>query len=99
LDILLSLPQRRQVNVDHVQLVVKALPESAFFDQRMQVAVRCSHDAHIERLLVVGANRTDRVGLKRAHNLACTGSSISPISSIRSVPPSGGGELAVCLAL
>ena len=70
--------QRRHVDLDHVDAEEQVLAEPLFFDGRLQVAIRGRQDPHVERHLLVAADRADlpflqgpqQFGLHRQRHLA-----------------------------
>ena len=60
-NLVLALPKRRHIKVDHIEPVIKVLPERPFPDSLLQIAVGGGHDADVDKDGVTAAE-----GLKLA---------------------------------
>ncbi len=68
-NIRLPFPERRKVNIDHIQPVVKVLPERAGFHQAFQVLVGGTDHPEVGRDLFVPANPDEGLGFQHAQQL------------------------------
>ena len=68
-DVLRPRPQRREIELDHVQPVVQVLAEAAVREHRLEVLVRRREHAHVDPLVLGGTERSHLVLLQHAQEL------------------------------
>ena len=68
-DVFLALPQRRKLNIDHIEAVIKVFAESSVVHQPFQVDIGCRNDPGIHLDRVVGAQPHEFLLLDNAQEL------------------------------
>ena len=68
-DVLAPPPERRHLDVNHVEAVVQVLAELTAGHQLMQIAVRGGDDAHVDLHRFLAPDRTDVIFLQNAQQL------------------------------
>src|SRR5260370_20246222 len=68
-----ALPQRRHVQIHHVDAVGKILAESPLFDLRFQMAVGGAHHPHLDLLVLLGADPAELPILQKLQELRLQG--------------------------
>ena len=85
-NIIQSLAQRRDVNADHVDAIIKVVPELIFLYQRGQVTVGGADEPKIRLNGLAPPNRRKLFSSSTRSRLTCILAEISPTSSRKSVP-------------
>src|SRR3990167_7321965 len=67
--ILFSLPQRRELNGNHMETIVKVLSKTAFLHKFFQVFFGCTNDTDIDRNRLLAANTLKLPLLKDSQEL------------------------------
>ena len=65
-DVLRSLPQRRQMDGNHVQAIIEVLPKAPFADHRHQITIGRRDDAHIYADFLPPSDAANPAGLQCA---------------------------------
>ena len=93
-NIIAPLTQRRQGQRHDVDPGSKVLAKLAVFDSGIEVAIGSGDDAHVDTDQLGAADAFELTLLRKAQELVCSTSDMSPISSRKTVPPSA---ISICL--